>query len=65
MKINQMKFEGHSALWSLFLHGFVKLGFNYNIQNIFSWFLSILGVTFFMYKVNISKLIKVSLIFTI
>lgn len=63
--INQMKFEGHSALWLLFLHGFVKLGFNYNIQNIFSWFLSILGVTFLMYIVNISKLIKVPLIFTI
>ena len=32
--ISQMKYEGHSALWSLMLHVFVKLGFNYNIQNI-------------------------------
>lgn len=63
--ISQMKFEGHSALWSLILHLFVKLGFNYNIQNIFVWFLSVLGVIFFMYKVNISKLIKVPFLFTI
>lgn len=63
--INQMKYEGHSAMWSLILHLFIKMGFNYNIQNIFTWFLSILAVIFVMYKVKIPNIIKVPLLFTV
>ena len=35
--ISQMKLEGHSAMWSLFLKIFVQCGFNVVVLNFISW----------------------------
>ena len=63
--IKQMKYEGHSAMWSLFLKVFINMGFNYFILNFISWFIGCLSAILIIYKTKFSNLIKILLLFNI
>ena len=63
--ISQMKIEGHSAMWSLFLKIFVQCGFNVVVLNFISWFIGVLSTILICYKTNFNKLIKVLIVFNV
>lgn len=63
--INQMKFEGHSAMWSLFLKIFIECGFSFVILNFISWFIGVLSALTICYKTNFNKFTKVLILFNV
>ncbi len=60
----EMKYEGHSMLWNLILIPFIKLGFPYEYFNLISCAIVGISVYIILFKIQISKIIKLLIIFS-
>ena len=60
----QMKYEGHPCLWHYIVAPFAKLGFPYIMQNIIAWAIMCITSALVLWKSNISKFLKVLIVFS-
>ncbi len=62
--LSQLRYEGHSFLWYMVLVPFIKLGLPIAYQNFISWAFGIATVILILKKFNVSKLLKIIIIFS-
>ncbi len=59
-----LKYEGHPPLWFLLLHLLSKLGFGCEVLPLVSWFFSMLGAGFFLWKAPFGIGMKAATLFS-
>lgn len=59
-----LKYEGHPPLWFLLLHLLSKLGFGCEVLPLVSWFFSMLGAGFFLWKAPFGVGMKAATLFS-
>lgn len=60
----QLKFEGHPALWYLILHIFSSLGFSCTVIPLISWFFCTVTAALILWKAPFSCIVKAAVLFS-
>ena len=60
----QLKFEGHPALWYLILHIFSSLGFSCTVIPLISWFFCTVTAALILWKAPFNCIIKAAVLFS-